>query len=241
MSENETDPGEELQVPKANARDRWHQALKAAISTVPVAGGAAAELFAAVFMPSLERRRDRFFESLLEELRRLQATDADFSAERLAEDDAFVTAVQNAARVAVGTHLKEKHDALRNAVINVAKGEAPEDSTTAIFISLIERLTPMHLALLRFLDGGREVRELIHSNIMARLSQDPVDAFAECNEHFKGIGYEMRDLLLNDLVAAGLITWREDDATGRVRYVNPGDSFTTAIGKRFIAFISGQQ
>lgn len=234
----EDETSHDLQVPTATAADRAYQAIKALFSAAPYVGGPLAELFGLVITPSLEKRRVQFFEAIVEELRRLQAADASFNVEELVTNESFVTAVYNATRVVVGTHQRKKHEALRNAVLNVATGAAPDDSTTALFINLIDRFTPLHLTLLSFLHGGAPVRDLARRNMRARLCTEPIAALAECNSDFKAAGYELHDLLLEDLRSTRLVRWQVDDSTGRVNHFNLGDSFTTELGKRFLAFVS---
>ena len=57
--------------------------------------------------------------------------------ETLANDEAFVSAFAQATQSALRTHLKEKLDALRNAVLNVAVKMAPGDDLQTAFFTLI--------------------------------------------------------------------------------------------------------
>jgi hypothetical protein len=54
-----------------------------------------------------------------------------------------------AAQAAIRTHDQEKLDALRNAVLNTALGKEPDKDRQAIFLSLLDRLQPAHLRILK--------------------------------------------------------------------------------------------
>ena len=73
--------------------------------------------------------------------------------EALARDEAFISAFAQATQAALKTHRPEKLDALRNAVVNVALGKEPDVDRQTIFLSLVERFTPLHILLLRFFDN----------------------------------------------------------------------------------------
>ena len=45
--------------------------------------------------------------------------------------------------------IKRKNAALRNAILNVAKGGAPEEAIQHIFLNLVDILTELHLRILR--------------------------------------------------------------------------------------------
>ena len=145
------------QLPQAEAGDQIHLAVKAALSAIPVAGGPAAELFAAVIAPPLARRRDRWLQSLADALAELQEKVEGFSVERLAEREEFISAALQASRAAVETHQKEKLEALRDAVLNIALGHSPDEDQQAIFLGYIANLTGWHIRILRFLQAPQQV------------------------------------------------------------------------------------
>ena len=101
--------------------------------------------------PTLNRRRDEWLSDLAPRLHELEQQVDGFEFERLAEKEAFVSMIVEATHSALKTHAAEKTDALRNAVLNVALGAAPGEDVQAIFLRLIDTLTPSHLRLLRFL------------------------------------------------------------------------------------------
>lgn len=72
----------------------------------------------------------------------------------LSEDEEFVTLLASATQLAIRTHRQEKLDALRNAVINFARGNRPSEDLQATFFALVDRFTPLHLKLLRVFSEG---------------------------------------------------------------------------------------
>ena len=90
-----------------SAGDYVYAAVKAGLASVPVAGGAASEIFVAVVTPPLEKRRTEWMHDVGEGLRRLeQERGIDLAA--LAENDQFIDIVMSASAAALKTssHLR---------------------------------------------------------------------------------------------------------------------------------------
>lgn len=66
----------------------------------------------------------------------------------MGSNERFVSAVLQASPIAVKTHQTEKRRALRNAVLNVAKGPSIGDDKEAFFLRLVDAFTVTHLELL---------------------------------------------------------------------------------------------
>jgi hypothetical protein len=58
------------------------------------------------------------------------------------------TVLLNASQIAMRNHQGEKIIALRNAILNAALGELPDDIERSIVLALIDRLTPTHVSVL---------------------------------------------------------------------------------------------
>src|SRR5436853_685215 len=104
-------------LPQPSGWDHAHLAVKAAISALPIAGGPAAELFAAIITPPLARRRDEWLQGLADGLASLEDNVQGFRVETLADREEFISAALQASHSAIRTHHKEKLEALRNAVL----------------------------------------------------------------------------------------------------------------------------
>ncbi|MGA8596311.1 MAG: hypothetical protein WB676_16490 [Bryobacteraceae bacterium] len=198
--------------------------IRGAISAIPVFGGALAEELGLVLEPPLTRRRDEWFEDLARRLRDLENNVEGFRFAALANNDHFVSATVQATQVALRTHQQEKLDALRNAVLNTAVGNAPNDSLQTIFLNLVDRLTPLHLTLLKNIESprilpdsgayqqwdyqNRHSRRIGMGVVTPAVRNPPHQAvrfFKDQIEAFKSESDEFVEYLLRDLYVSGLM------------------------------------
>lgn len=139
-----------LEVPQKEPADHVHAIVKAAIASTPRWWAAAgAEIFSMVIASPIEKRRDEFLEDLAWVVRETAARVDDLQPEKLAQNDAFVSAVCYAARIAMSTHQREKLEALRNAVLNVAISKSVNEEKHIVFLHLIEIFSVTHFEILR--------------------------------------------------------------------------------------------
>jgi hypothetical protein len=131
--------------------------VKSGVSMIPIFGGPATELFGAVTSAVLGRRRDEWFEQLRLRVNDLTHVVEGLNWEGLTNNEAFTSAVLQAATAALKTSATDKREALRNAVLNVAAGTAPDEDTQSMFLALVDALTPMHLRLLWLVREGSAV------------------------------------------------------------------------------------
>lgn len=141
-------PQEPADEQKPSSKDWAHTVTKAGLSLIPVVGGAAAEFFGTLVAPPLVRRRDEWVRSIAERLHQIEAKVDGFQTDSLVSNEAFLTAFLHASQAAVRSHQQEKLEALRNAVLNVALGRAPDEDLQLIFLNLVDELTPWHLRVL---------------------------------------------------------------------------------------------
>jgi len=142
--------------PTRSSGDVTQAVTKAILSAIPVVGGPAAELFAFIFAPPLERRRDEWVKTVAEAVDELREKVAEITPESLSHNDSFITAAIHASQIAMRSHQQEKLEALRNAVQNSALPSAPEDDLKLMFLELIDTLTPWHLRILKLLSNPPE-------------------------------------------------------------------------------------
>jgi hypothetical protein len=100
--------------------------------------------------------------------------------EKLVNDEAFFSALAQATQAAIKTHQQEKRDALRNAVLNVAAGTAPDEYLESVFLQLVDSFTVYHLRLLALFNTQRQVRiadapEWLKSGIGFQLAKELLD------------------------------------------------------------------
>lgn len=140
--------------PQPDGADAVHAAARGLISLIPGAGGPVDELLALVLAPSVSRRRDDWFKELADVVEEIREKVDGFNLEDLAENEAFVSATIQATRIATGTHKEEKRKILRNALLNVALGNAPDEDTQQIFLNIVDAFTAAHARLLDVLWRG---------------------------------------------------------------------------------------
>lgn len=141
-----------LEVPQKEPVDYVHAVLKTAIASIPRWWAATgAEIFSMVIASPIEKRRDEFMEDLAWVVRETAARVDDLQPEKLAQNEAFVSAVLYAARIAMSTHQREKREYLRNALLNIAVGNAYNEIKQQIFLNAIEAFAPAHVKTLNLI------------------------------------------------------------------------------------------
>jgi hypothetical protein len=221
--------------PKKSASDVAYGMAKAAVSSVPVAGAAAAELLALIFGPPIEKRRQRWVEQLAEAIKELQEKMADLTSEKLSENEAFVTTALHATEIAVRTHQEEKLEALRNAVISAALPDAPDDTLQQIFLNYVDSLTPWHLRVLMFFDDPRDWGES-HGIVYPTWAMgSPARVLEQSMPELAGQG-TFYNQLVSDLEQRGLLAGGGIHTTMTAQGMF--SSRTTPLGRQFLQFIS---
>lgn len=142
-----------IEAPKPTAGDTAHALTKAGLSLIPVVGGPAVELFQHIVQPPLERRRSEWMEQVGAMLQSLEQKGINLN--DLQSNEQFITAVMQASTSALRTHKSEKLIALRNAVINIASGQGPEETVQHLLLSFIDEFSEMHLRVLAFGNAPR--------------------------------------------------------------------------------------
>ena len=228
---NKSEP-RKYEPPKPTSADAAHSAVKAAISALPTLGGPAAELFAALVIPPLERRRRAWMEEVAEALRQLE-NQGKILIEKLKQDEAFIDTLLHASQIAMRNHQQEKRAALRNAVLNSALPSPPDESLRLIFLLLVDQFTVWHLRLLKLFhdpEGWFKKHKKHNPLHTGGLSHILEIAYPELRGKREFYDQVWRDLYLRGLVgteslhvmmsASGLMAKR-----------------TTDLGDRFLKFI----
>lgn len=145
---------EELEpYPEATVRDYARAGVDAGIAAIPVIGGSLQVLADVVIAPSLMKRRDVWLRKLHELVVELEERVDGFDVASLAGDEAFVTAVADASRIAMGTHLEEKLELLKNCLAHMAVESDRDDFLDLQLFRLVDELTPEHFVVLQYLDN----------------------------------------------------------------------------------------
>ena len=221
--------------PKSGLGDAAHTVVKAGLSAIPVVGGPAAELFSAIVIPPLSKRRDEWVVSIAEELKGLEKRVEGFKLKELSENETFITTVTHATQAAIRNHQEEKLEALRNAVLNSALPNPPDEDLQLMFLSFIDVLTSWHLRILKFLDDPRKWGE----DNKITYPDWPMGAPATVLEHAFPKLVERKDFyhqVTKDLFSRGLLNIESLGGTMTVQGMFA--SRTTNLGKQFLEFIT---
>jgi hypothetical protein len=231
-------PNEEssLEKPKAGVADAGHLAVRVALSSIPVVGGAAKELFNTVIAPPLAKRQAEWMESIANRLEELEKQVEGFKIENLSINENFISAVFYATTLNIHNHQEEKIEALENAVLNTALTINIEEDLQHIFLNFIDELTTTHLIVLKYFDNPKEwlkSKNIATPNFRYG-GQDAIFniAFPKLSSY-----QEFAKKVVNDLSDRGLAQdWQSMHIgmDGR-SLLSPR---TTPLGRQFLAFIT---
>lgn len=224
--------------PDSTTGDHVHTLARAGVGSLPVIGAAATELFQKLIVPPLEKRRQEWMEFVALGLRELEQKQK-CVIDDLASNDVFIDTMMAASQAAIRNSQQEKREAFKNAVLNAALPNPPDESRQQMFVDLIDSLTVWHLRILRFFLNPACVfqeqgKPLPQYTIAGSLSQLLTTAYPELKDErslYDQIGKDLynRGLLGND----GFHTIMSGSSVYEKR--------TTELGERFLRFISEPQ
>jgi hypothetical protein len=122
---------------KKSTADVAREVARGVVSLVPVAGGPLQVVLENLFTSPIERRKDAWLQQLADVLKEVESRVAELTPEKLAQSDAFVTVALQATQIALRNHQQAKLDALRNAVLNAALPNPPQEDEQMIFLRLL--------------------------------------------------------------------------------------------------------
>jgi hypothetical protein len=116
--------------PHPDDGDTLRAAIEKGVELVPVAGPITTFITSRFWAPSASRRLEEWLKEFADDFDRhcegCKATS-------LVNDEAFISASIQVARIVVGTHQAEKRRYLRNALINIALARGPDDFKQQFF------------------------------------------------------------------------------------------------------------
>lgn len=115
------------------------------------AAGFVLELLDVAIRPAVGRRRIRFLVQLAEDVKLLKDQVAGLDPETLGRNERFVSALTQATQIAGRCHQEEKLRLLRNAVLGSLSVTDSDEDRHAVFMDLIDALTPTHVRILEVL------------------------------------------------------------------------------------------
>ena len=184
------------------------------------------KLFAA---SPLAKRTSEFWTEFLDAYENLVGKVAGLDAAKLPDNPVFVSAVIQAQRIAQTTSDSDKRKILRNALLNIAVGDAPDEDIQTMFLQNIERFTPTHIKLFEFLSKPYHYLE---GKIDEMQQAQGVGVLKGIELVFPHLGKrpEYVKSLLLDLFNSGLII------SANVDQAQPGQTLTN-LGAEFQRFI----
>jgi hypothetical protein len=223
--------------PKQGTGDVGLAVARGILSGIPIAGGLASEIFNLVIAPPLTKRRDEWMESIAEGLKELEEKVDGFKIEDLSNNASFITTVMHATQAAVRNHQKEKLDALRNAALNAALPNAPEEDLQMMFLNYIDTLTTLHIRILIFFDDPEMYIRKAKVKISDWEEISPEGIFFYLYPHYRDHP-QIFNLFVQDLADFKELLLEDKIHSPMKKMAYLRISHTTNIGKQFIKFIT---
>jgi hypothetical protein len=217
--------------PEPTAFDYGLAVAKVGAVAFPFLGSGIA-LFDLITAPIRGKRFNDWCERLRLGLNELSQKVAELTPEKLAASEEFNSAFTQAAQAAMKTHLEEKLEALRNAVLNVAVGDQFSIEQQGIFLSLVDssQLQPVHLRTLRILAGLALTDKSTLSNVLAMLQ--------EADAGLRDLGNEGTTVVLQDLQSCSFIKMTAIVINNSSPFALTEGFVITLWGRAFLSFIS---
>ena len=204
---------------QATAETAAHLVLKGATTAIPIAGPVVSYL---LDLP-LQRRKDRWLAGLAERLSSVESR-----LEDLRNDEQFITATLHATIMAMRTHQAVKLEALRNAVLNIAVGQAPDEVKQHLFLNWIDVFNETHLRILMvFQNPEYETSHRTPGSLTQVLEARLPDLAGQS---------DLYNLLWRDLHIRGLVN--TENLQGLMTGGGLTARRTTDMGDEFLQFIS---
>ena len=219
--------------PEPSRGDLAHSAGRAAFSLIPGAGGLASEVFNTVIVPPLERRLHEWREEVAAALVQLQE-EGKLKFDDLRNNPVFIDTVMQAGQAALRTHRQERREALRNAVLNAALPDPPEEAIQQIFVRYADEFTVWHLHILRLFDrpgefGDKVARSAPPGNTV------PLNTLLHLAYPELQGQWRFSNLICEDLMDRGLLEIGPLDNATPVEAFR--GSWRTEFGQAFLRFI----
>lgn len=215
--------------------DLIHATARIALSMIPYAGSAAAEIFNMVIAPPLERRRDQWMVRIYEGLQELKQMDPAFDIAELANNDQFITVVMQATQLAIKNHEQEKLQALHNAVLNAAVKISIDEAKQLMFLNYINDFTIWDIKLLMYLQDPKRRFQEAGKPLPPIEMGSPIIPMEAFYPEIKG-QKDFIKLLISEMYRKGLLN--TENLSSMVSKDSLYSSKTTALGKEFVIYIS---
>ncbi|MCL4261738.1 MAG: hypothetical protein KJ069_00915 [Anaerolineae bacterium] len=217
--------------PGPSTADTAHLVVGSLLSVIP----GLQELFQYFITPPFQKRQVKWMEDVGKALQELEE-DQGVKLEELQTNDIFIDTVLHATQIALRNSQSEKREALKNAIINAALPNPPDESVQLMFLNLVDTFTVWHLRILRlfqnpqnwFTENNKPIPTFGISSLLSRLL---TIAYPEL-----GNQREFYDLIISELDAKGLYSGGSTHAM--MSATGAFEKRTTDLGDKFLQFIT---
>ncbi|NOQ23734.1 MAG: hypothetical protein GQ564_00085 [Bacteroidales bacterium] len=208
--------------------DNTKQHLKnisiAAISTIPIAGGAISVLLDKYLPEFMQRRRDIMVEEINKDLKLLQEN---FSNINLS-DDRFISTFIKCTKLSLEEYESEKIEAYRNIILNsVIPAESDFDEST-LFINWIQELT---IDEIRIIKAINDIDDVVYKNVNSN------DIYQLLKVVYPNLPADYLIIIGQDLMTKNIVmgknSYRKDNNKHSER-----QWYLTNLGERFVKYIT---
>lgn len=215
--------------------DILSKGLRAGIGALPVLGSPLVEFLAFVIGDPAQERRDDFIRETLEQVIDLEDRFERLDKEALRDNEQFQATFIQATRLSTQSASEEKRKLLQNAIINSAILDI-EENRRLLLMQFLERLTPLHVAMLALLDNpsANPAVARLAQHMMGGLIQVVEAAFPELRGS-KAIS----ERIAADLESMGLVNG------GNLNVTMTGAGLmaqrSTPLGQAFLKFVANPE
>ena len=157
----------------------------------------------------------------------LELEERGFDIEALGQNEEFISAVMHASHVALRTHQEDKREALRNAILNVATGQSPDEALEHMFFDWIDSLSVLHIKILRLFQNPTPPPNMSMGGLSSVLEYNMPELRGSAPIYTQ----VWKDLYIRGLTnTEGMNTTMSEQGLGSKR--------TSQIGDAFLKFIS---
>lgn len=220
----------ELEAPQKVATDCVSDLVKAGVQVMP-GGSLVSFLIDQVWQPPLIQKTQKWFGDVTERINSLGV-----QLEELRDNQRFISALTQAAQVVVRIHHGEKLKALRNAVVNSIRMPTYDEALQSMFITCVERLTPLCLSTLSFFNNANWLdpyKGRPFGNPKDFVFEILWDAFPSLKNRV-----ETTEYLFRELKNQGLLNQSWSDSNSLANQHGRSLPKVTQLGKDFLDFIS---
>ncbi len=223
---------------KNTSVDYVHSIVNATISSAPLIGSVASEIFSMVIASPLEKRKEKWMLKIAESIEELQNKVEGFDVHSLCEDELFISVLNRASQLALSNHQEEKIDALKNVVINTALKISIDENEEMMFINMIDSLTPWHLKIINYFENPKERFEEFGIKPREYMMGSPITPLQEFYPELENKD-SFINLIVNDLYNKGIFNVKDLNCTMTSNGMY--SSRLTEYGMRFLRYIKYPQ